>query len=78
MSYQTIDTPPPPATRVLFYGDALAGGKDHEIGFRIESTREWWERISPTVMELRTETTSTWSVQTIRPTHWRYLDAPDV
>jgi hypothetical protein len=76
--YQTVDNPPPPATRVLVYGDTPAGGKDHEIGFVIESVREWWEQVSPTAMELRTETTRTWSVQTITPTHWRYLDAPDV
>lgn len=76
--WHLVSNPPPAATRVLFYGDAPGGGKDHEIGFRIESVREWWEKVTPTTMELRTETTSSWSVRTITPTHWRYLDAPDV
>lgn len=75
--WTSVSDPPPPATRVLVYGDAYAGGKGHEIGFLAVSTREYWAQVSPTVMELRTETAASWSVQTIRPTHWRYLDAPE-
>lgn len=75
--YQPVANAPPPATPVLVYGDTPGGGKAHEIGYVIERVREWWEKVSPTVMELRTATTRSWSVQTITPTHWRYLDTPD-
>lgn len=78
LAYQPISNPPPAATRVLVYGTTPAGAKDHEIGFVIESVRQWWEQVSPTVMELRIETTRTWSVQTIAPEQWRHLDVPDV
>ena len=76
--WHLVSDPPPAAKRVEFYGTTPAGGYDWEIGFRIESVRQSWEQVSPTLMELRTEVTSSWSVQTITPTHWRELEAPEV
>lgn len=77
-NWSLASAPPPPATQVLVYGPTPAGGNGHEIGFVIQSARQWWEQVSPTAMELRTETTHTWSVQTITPQKWRYLDTPDI